>query len=525
MEAIRQHELRQRFFFEQTAALLLRWGVHHKTLIAVEDVQWADPSTGSLLAFLLRAVAIARGEGYPGKIAFCLTHRPAADDNAVHRLESMLENQAHLEQEPLRLELKPFPSEHSAELTAALLMEPLGPEVQLFSRALFRDLAATPLFVEQVLRILLYQGQLTLGRSDDQGRWSGQWNLDPTVAAQSQLPATVQEAIGERATRLSVQTQRLLALASVEGRQFTVAILARITELHENEVLDSLDEAAQEGFVQAVLETRGTTVAYGSSRHYRFVHDRYREALYERLDTEARRDIHLQLAEAITHLLGEGTETAEALGWHYACGGDHARAHAFNVTAADAALSTGAFERAAELYGAAFAAAERGGLAVDPALHGRYADACVATGAFDTAQYHYEQRIASLAPGLERWDTQRRAAELNYRRRDLKNATAPLEALLREMGHPVPRTDLGYALGLVLGAWRIRTVGAPRCPAASFRGSAVPRSRANDGVDPSLVHAHGMLRVRGFSALHLPRDSRLRPCPLFGKAILPFVQP
>jgi tetratricopeptide (TPR) repeat protein len=451
VEAIKQHELRQRFFFEQTLSRLLLVAEYCNVLVIVEDVQWADPSTGSLIAFLVRAVALARAEGYPGKIAFCFTHRLGSNGSELSFLEVMLENQKHLEQAPVHLRLEPFSQEQSAQFVAALLMENLNSEIERFCQALFKDFSPTPLYVEQALRLLLYQGHLTQGRFDAQGRWVGQWNIDPDLAAQSQLPATVQDAIGERAARLSVQTQRLLAMASVEGRQFTVSLMVHASDRHLNEVLDSLDEAAQEGFILPVIEAEVAPAACASSSFYRFAHDRYREALYEKLEEGPRQDIHLRLAEAIVALAGANTETAESLARHYACGGKHAQAYSFAVMAGDTALKRGAFARAAELYGAAFAAAQGAGIDVEPILHGRYADACVATGDFEMAQQHYNVLIDLLPPGLERWDTQRRAAELNYRRRDFKNATAPLERLLGEMGHPVPRRDWRYTVSFFLG--------------------------------------------------------------------------
>ena len=496
IEAIRQHELRQRFFFEHSLARLLRWSEDEPTVVVVEDLQWADPSTSSLLAFWVRAVALARAEGYPGKIAFCLTTRPESADNAVHRLEALLENQKNLEQPAVRLELEPLSQDQSAELVAELLMEPLGPAITRFSQALFGDRSPTPLYIEQALRLLLYQGLLTQGCFDQRGRWLGRWNIDPALAHQAQLPATVQGAIGERAARLSVQTLRLLTLASVEGRQFTVGLLAQASGLHQNEVLDSLDEAAQAGFVQPLVETEASSVIDEAHRSFRFLHERYREALYDGQEEPARQELHRKLAQALLALFGATVETAEALAHHATRGGDDGSAFEFGVLAADSALDRGAFDRAAELYGAALAAAERAGLPVTAELHGRYADACVATGAFDKAQHHYQERIAALPPGLERWDTQRRAAELNYRRRDFKNATAPLEALLGEMGYPLPRTELGYTAG---DHCRRRT------PPDSARDilarplllfifwPPAPESRARRGARTSVVHAHGML--------------------------------
>ncbi len=458
IEAIRQNELRQRLLQEQISARLLCYAERTAVVLVIEDVQWADPSTTNLLAFIMRSAALARGQGYAGRLAFVLTHRPASPENAVYRTQAALQQQAVYEQAPVRIDLEPLSREDSATLTAALLMEPSSEDLLRFSEVLFDNRDPTPLYVEQALRLLLYQGHLTKGQFDSQGRWNGHWNLNPSLAEMAQIPATVQQAVGERAARLSVQTQSLLAAASVVGRRFGSRLLADAAGLHDSEVLDCLDEAVEVGFVQPLDMEAGATVSVDEERMYRFAHDRYREAIYERMGEAQARELHLRIASSIEHLSGGSADAAEALAHHYGSGDEFAKAHEWGVRAADWAMIRGAYDRASDLYAAALPCAQRAGLSVEPSIHGRYADACVANGQFHTAEEQYTLRLASLQPGRERRDTQRRAAELRYRQGDFRNATAPLEALVEEMGYRSPRTKLGIALALVFATWRAQIV-------------------------------------------------------------------
>ena len=69
--------------------------------------------------------------------------------------------------------------------------------------------------------------------------------------------------IGRRLGRLSEATSRVLGLAAVIGRQFDVALLAKIAEASEDAVLDALDEATAAALVSEVR---------GSAEQFTFRH-------------------------------------------------------------------------------------------------------------------------------------------------------------------------------------------------------------------------------------------------------------
>ncbi len=451
VEAIQQNELRRRLFLEQTAARLVLLSETYPVVVIVEDMQWFDPSTWGLLAYLISAIDKAKRAGQNCPIAFVLSHRPGQD--TASRLAAL---QRQVDSDPwLNIDLEPMTSNDCTHLVSSLLMTQSSPALATFTAALCEGREATPLYVEQALRVLLHSGALTEGQHDASGRWAGTWNLKPAAIHAASLPTTVQGAIGEQLCRLSVHTQGLLMLASAIGRQFSLRLLADASRSDPSEVLDYLDEASQAGFIRSADNADPEQFAGFGQQDYEFSHDRHRDALYSRIDPRHLRTFHRSIAASIRQAAGDDPSHWDALAHHCACAGDHAQAFQFGVMAADADLNKGAYERACVLYAAALSSAASADCVVDSQIRARFADASVANGDFDTASVQYHLCLDTTPPGPARWDLKRRIAELNYRRLDMAHALAPLEDLLAELGAPVPKSRFALWLKTVLASWRI----------------------------------------------------------------------
>jgi DNA-binding CsgD family transcriptional regulator len=74
-----------------------------------------------------------------------------------------------------------------------------------------------------------------------------------TATDDSDLPLALRQAIGQRLDALSAPTQRVLSTASIFEDAFDVTLLATLLSLSEDEVIEALDEATLQGFVQSGL--------------------------------------------------------------------------------------------------------------------------------------------------------------------------------------------------------------------------------------------------------------------------------
>jgi len=90
-----------------------------------------------------------------------------------------------------------------------------------------------PFFVEELVRYLTESGGITKGEKG--------WEVkDPALV---QLPDSVKAVVEERLEQLGKETGGVLTWASVAGREFTLSLLAEVTGLAEDNLLDVLDKA------------------------------------------------------------------------------------------------------------------------------------------------------------------------------------------------------------------------------------------------------------------------------------------
>jgi adenylate cyclase len=101
-----------------------------------------------------------------------------------------------------------------------------------FRRAVFAHTGGHPLFTVEVLRAMQERGELV---PEAEGRGVEGPSLD-----WERLPARVEAVIAERIGRLGEELRDVLAVASVEGEQFTAQVVAQIQDTPEREMLQAL---------------------------------------------------------------------------------------------------------------------------------------------------------------------------------------------------------------------------------------------------------------------------------------------
>jgi predicted ATPase len=104
-------------------------------------------------------------------------------------------------------------------------------------------------------------------RRDDEGRWGVGEALDWAT-----LPARVQAAIAERVERLPEELRELLAVASVEGEEFTAEVLAAVQGSDAAAVIRRLSGplSREQGLVIALGQRR---LGEEQVSRYRFRHE------------------------------------------------------------------------------------------------------------------------------------------------------------------------------------------------------------------------------------------------------------
>ncbi len=279
----------QSALFAQYTETLQTIALHHPLVLLLDDLQWADLGSISLLFHLGRQSARYRVLIIG---AFRREEVAVGRDGDRHPLSSVInELQRHFGDIMVDLDQ----CERRAFVDALLDSEPnrLGPS---FRQMLFRQTRGHPLFTIELLRGMQERGDLV---HDPDGRWNEGPSLDWNT-----LPARVEAAIAERIGRLAQELRDILRVASVEGVDFTAEVVARVLGASEREMVRSLSASLdrRHRLVQAQVIER-----VGSRRvsRYRFRHNVFQRYLYENLDPAERAYIHEDVGSALEDLYAE----------------------------------------------------------------------------------------------------------------------------------------------------------------------------------------------------------------------------
>jgi tetratricopeptide (TPR) repeat protein len=299
--------------FDAAAGFLRRSSVRQPLVLVVDDLHAADTSSLLLLQFLAREVA----SSHILLLAACRDVDPIPD-------ATLSEVLAEVGREPTsrRLELGGLTATEVAEYVE---LSAAGIDSHEFVSSLHSETEGNPLFVTETLRLMAVER--------DRG---GSTGTAPRV------PQGVRDAISRRLGHLTPGCRRLLELASLFGREFAPAAVARCADVSEDRLLESLDEA---------FSARVVTEVPGTAGRLRFAHVLMRDTLYDAIEGTRRVRLRRRALEVLEELYGPepGPHLTELME-HAVAGHDLDRAVSYAQLAGDRAVSLLAYEEAVRLY-------------------------------------------------------------------------------------------------------------------------------------------------------------------------------
>lgn len=259
-------------------------------LVVLEDLHWSDASSLQLLHFLARQ----RGSS---PILYLCTY---SDDERDHN-DFLVRTERSLQ--GLRLCRRHALGPLSHGETLELVSLTFGVEehvVREFGALLYGWTRGNPFFIEETLKGLVQAGKL---RERD-GTWLG-WEVKEPA-----LPRSIRDAVLGRLRRVSPHAAGVADMVAVVGARATYALLARVTGLKEDELLEALDELCAQGVLEETSD--GTEVLYD------FVQPLVRETLYRELGLARARSLHGTIAESMETDYGDRVmEHADELAAHF----------------------------------------------------------------------------------------------------------------------------------------------------------------------------------------------------------------
>ena len=387
--------------FDALRRLTARAAEARPQVVVYEDVHWIDQATEEYL--------LATADSIPtSRVLRILTHRTGYahpfGDRTFHT----------------RIALTALPDRESVRMTEAMLATtglPAEIEALIVGKA-----EGNPFFVEEVVKSLQEVGAVARAG----GRWALAKPLSEVV-----VPDTVQDAITARIDRLAEGSKKVLQIASVIGREFSRALLGRLSD-DPARIPEALRDLTA---LELVYEKAG-----GPEPGYLFKHTLTQEVTYGSLLIQRRKELHRRIALAIEELHADRrAEQCEMLAYHFQKAEAWDKALEYLLEAAEKAAKAFAAREAIALCDQAEDAAGR--LGTEPAaptlttIHQARAGLYLLVSEFERARAEHE-RAFELA---------RRTGD-----RDTEGAALVGMGLASFLGHKFDRAldDARQAIGL-----------------------------------------------------------------------------
>ncbi|HEX2241353.1 MAG TPA: AAA family ATPase [Actinomycetota bacterium] len=311
--------------FDATATLFNNLASTRPLVLVLDDLHAADEASLHLLHFIARGLRTKRililGTYIDTEVA-----RSAELGRLFHSLarEAQVVPLAGLRQDAV--------AEYYAGMLGEEAPKPILAEIH-------RATEGNPLLLDEAVRLAAEGG---LHRSD--------------LSLGFRVPAGGRDLARRRLDSLPQETVRMLALASVIGREFNFKTLQAVSGIDQDQLLTMLSEAI----------TAGAVTEISHLGRYSFSHILVRETLYEELTAADRMRLHRDIAETLESLYGQDPEEhLDELAHHFfkaAQAGDVGKTIDYALRAAKRATLSMAYEEAARLYKRAMRAAELGTL-------------------------------------------------------------------------------------------------------------------------------------------------------------------
>jgi DNA-binding SARP family transcriptional activator/predicted ATPase len=423
----RQAGVDQDRILEEVAQLLQALSRAQPVLLILDDLHWADVSSLSLLFHLGHRLR-------DSQLLILGAYRPedlSLDrDGQEHPLSSILAEFKRLFGD-VWVSVGDDGGTGRSFVDALLDSEPNRLSED-FRYDLARSTKGHPLFTVEMLRDMKDHG---LVLQDESGRW-----VDSPTITWDALPSRVEGVIERRISRLDPRLHQALAVASVEGEEFTAEVVAQVRGTDEGEMVGLLsgDLAKRHYLVRATGIQR---LAKRRISSYRFSHNLFQKYLYDTLDPVERVYLHEAVGNALeTVYEGHTREIAVHLARHFQEAGRLRKAVDYWQQAGDAAARVYANLEAIGHYSQAIELAQRleGDAGDLTLLYRRLGRALELDSQFDRVLESYEamERLA-----LQRGDRSMELASLMAR--------ATIQAVPTAVHDPERARELGQrALGL-----------------------------------------------------------------------------
>jgi len=250
----------------------------HPLVLFIDDLQWLDPASLTLLEYLGTQLDIRH-------LMFIGAYR----DNEVTYAHPLHLTLGAIRKAGTRISPLAVGPMSRGEVEALIggTLRASGEAACALAEVVHEKTAGNPFFAIQFLLSLHEEGLITLDRARGEFRW------DLAAIRARSVTDNVVDLLLSKLRRLPSRTQVAMAEMACLGNSVETAILSAAHGGSEDDIHAALAEAVQAGLV------------FRSERGYRFLHDRVQEAGYALLPPDERAGAHLRISRRLTARLSE----------------------------------------------------------------------------------------------------------------------------------------------------------------------------------------------------------------------------
>jgi predicted ATPase len=315
---------RRNLLFENVSLGLTRQAQNVPTLLCLEDLQWADPSSLALMHYVARNTR-------KSNLLILGTYRPEDVSVKEGEYHPLIETMQLMSREELldRLDLERLCDDCLPDFLKSLLGEiDFSDE---FTERVYQETEGNPLYIIELVKLLIDEQVI----ADKNGIWSLTKDLEQVL-----IPSKIQDVIVRRLNRVETDDRKVLDYASVVGVVFDSETLTAALGLEKLRLLERLK----------VLEKTHNLV-HTQDGAYRFDHAKVREVLYSEIPQELRMEYHAIVANSIMTLYEDNLdEVIGDLAFHFKHCRDKDKAPIYLTRAAEEAKKSYANEEAIRFY-------------------------------------------------------------------------------------------------------------------------------------------------------------------------------
>jgi hypothetical protein len=397
-------------------------------LMFLDDLQWVDEGSLEILERL--------AEKIPNTSAVLIVSYRDTEVSPSHPLAQLIKKLEGQKAPLSEIPVKPFNLPEISQMISQIIMEKEQAVLPL-AQELNERAKGNPFFTLELLHSLV-DSKIIYLKADH-------YTYDLNQLKAANLPTTIVEAVLKRMKDLSEEHMQILSYASVMGKEIDFKLLTELTQRPDEQILNSIEDG-----IQNQLLYRDLT----GQENIFFMHDRIREAFYQRVSKEERVPLHKHIAEVLEEQNKNNIDPfLYDLAHHFSEGGLEDKALQYSIPAAHKAQSSYAHNLATTLYNDAKKILEKQGNTKSPI----YVEILENLGEVYRLAGKFDLSIASLKEAealIPATETLRRAQILSkmgdtlWDNGKVAECDRILEQALKALGVYYPRTIIETFLGI-----------------------------------------------------------------------------